>query len=427
MFKIKATIYPSKCSGKIKIPPSKSITHRAIICASLAEGKSVIKNIAFSDDIKITIDAMKKLGAKIFEFEDYIEITGIKKITEIDDNKIYCKESGSSLRFLLPIFSLTNQEICFTGEKSLLKRPQNVYKNLFNEKAISFIQNENNIIINGSIKSGEFFLDGNVSSQFVTGLLFALSMQNETSTIHINKPFESKSYVNLTLQVMASFGIIANYIDDNTLEIVGGQSYKSCDYTVEGDFSQLAFYGVLGAINNDIECTGVKHNSLQGDKMIIDILKQSGVAIDQTKDGYIFKKSLVKSSRIDLSDCPDLGPILTVLAMFSDKTTTIYNAGRLRLKESDRIKCVEDELVKFGANITTTDDEIIVTGKNNYNATTELSSHNDHRIVMSLAVLGTCCGEKIIINNAQSVNKSYPNFFEDLKKIGVKLDISTHY
>ncbi|MEG2429715.1 MAG: 3-phosphoshikimate 1-carboxyvinyltransferase, partial [Oscillospiraceae bacterium] len=258
-------------------------------------------------------------------------------------------------------------------------------------------------------------------------LLFALSMQKENSTIHINKPFESKSYVNLTLQAMSDFGVFANYIDDNTIEIVGGQSYKSCDYTVEGDFSQLAFYAVLGAINNDIQCSGVKHNTLQGDKAIINILKQSGINIDETKDGYIFHKSEIKSSCIDLSDCPDLGPILTILALFSDKTTQIINAGRLRLKESDRIKCVEDELKKFGANIITTEDKIIIDGKNSYKSTQELFAHNDHRIAMSLAILGTCCTKKIVINNAESVNKSYPNFFEDLKKIGIKLDIITSY
>lgn len=420
---MRAIIYPSVCKNQVNIPPSKSISHRAIICACLSNGKSIIRNIAFSDDIKVTIEGMRKLGAIIKQYEDYLEIEGIGEINKINDTIINCKESGSTLRFFIPIFSLTNQEISFKGEGRLMKRPQTIYKDIFIKDNLEFNQYDDEIIIKGSIKSGEYTLDGNVSSQFITGLMFALSMLKKDSIIKINPPFESKSYVNLTIQTMKAFGIDICFANENTLKIKGSQKYKACDYTVEGDYSQLAFFGVLGAINNDISCIGVNHNSLQGDKVIIDILKKSGVNIELIEKGYLIKKSNINATNIDLSDCPDLGPILTILAMYANGTTKIYNAQRLRLKESDRIDAMETELKKLSCDIKSIKDEIIITGKKDYYALSNVYAHNDHRIAMSLAVAGTCLKSSITIENAECVNKSYPNFFDDLKKLGISVEL----
>lgn len=414
---MQAIIYPSKCSGSITIPPSKSVSHRAIICACLANGISIIENIIYSEDVIVTINAMKKLGAKIISNENSLEITGISEINDISDNTVFCNESGSSLRFLMPIFSLTGKKISFTGEKSLMKRPQSIYKSILP----NFSQSEDYISIEGALQEGNYSLDGNVSSQFITGLIFALCMKKKQSTIYINSPFESKSYVDLTIQTMADFGVNITYIDENTIEIMGGQKFKPRNYSVEGDYSQLGFFAVLGAINNDLKCVGIRHNSVQGDRVIVDILEKSGVVVEKIEDGFIFKKSDIVGTEIDLKDCPDLGPILMILAMFAKGKTRIYNAGRLRIKESDRIESMENELKKLGVDITSKNDEIIINGKNKYTINCEIETHNDHRIVMSLAIAGTLVESNLIINNIECVKKSYPNFFEDIYKMGINV------
>jgi len=418
---MKATIFPSTCKGSIKIPPSKSMAHRSIICASLANGKSVISNVAYSDDIKVTIEGMKNLGANITCFEDSIEIVGIKNFQHLKNSTIFCKESGSTLRFFIPIFSLCNQVLTFTGENRLLKRPQRIYEDIFKSQNISYIQDDNKIEIGGSLKSGHYELDGNVSSQFISGLLFALPLLKEDSTIHIKEPYESRSYVDLTLQMLELFGIQATYKDTNTLYIKGGQSYKPNNYTIEGDFSQAGFYCVLACINNDLTLTGLNPNSKQGDKQIIDIIKDFGINVIENKDGYTICKGVLTPKGIDLQNCPDLGPILCVLMALTSGKSQIYNALRLRYKESDRIKAMDDELKKCGVDIHSTQAEIMVNGNPPYTCTDELNGHKDHRIVMSLAILATILKQPVTINDAQYINKSYPSFFDDLKTIGIEV------
>ena len=271
---MKIKIYPSKCSGEIKIPSSKSMGHRAIICASLANGKSIISNLDYSDDILATIDGMRKLGANIQCEKDRLIIEGIENFDSLKDKIIDCNESGSTLRFFIPIFSLTGDKISFTGRNRLLKRPQKIYEEIFKEQNLYYFQDEDKIEIKGKLKAKEYFIDGNISSQFISGLLFTLPLLEENSIININPPFESASYIDLTMEVLKEFGITINKVTPLRFEIQGGQKYIAKDYKVEGDFSQLAFFAVLGALNNDLKCIGVKHNSKQGDKAIIDILKE---------------------------------------------------------------------------------------------------------------------------------------------------------
>ena len=419
---MKIKIYPSKCSGEIKIPSSKSMGHRAIICASLANGKSIISNLDYSDDILATIDGMKKLGANIQCEKDKLIIEGIKNFDDLKDNIIDCNESGSTLRFFIPIFSLTGEKISFAGKNRLLKRPQKIYEKIFKEQNLYYFQDEDKIEIEGKIKAKEYFIDGNISSQFISGLLFTLPLLEESSIININPPFESASYIDLTMEVLKEFGITINKVTPLRLEIQGGQKYRAKDYKVEGDFSQLAFFAVLGALNNDLKCIGVKHNSKQGDKSIIDILKKSGVKIEEIEEGYLIHKGKIKDCEIDLGDCPDLGPILNVLAMYGEGEFKIFNAGRLRLKESDRISAMEEELKKLGVEIETTEDEIKILGKKNYLGNIEVFGHKDHRIVMSLAIAGTMLEKPIIIDGAEAVEKSYPKFFQDLESLNIKVE-----
>lgn len=419
---MKIKIYPSKCSGEIKIPSSKSMGHRAIICASLANGKSIISNLDYSDDILATIDGMKKLGANIQCEKDRLIIEGIKSFDNLKDNIIDCNESGSTLRFFIPIFSLTGEKISFTGRNRLLKRPQKIYEEIFKEQNLYYFQDEDKIEIEGKIKAKEYFIDGNISSQFISGLLFTLPLLEENSIININPPFESASYIDLTMEVLKEFGITINKVTPLRFEIQGGQKYIAKDYKVEGDFSQLAFFAVLGALNNNLKCIGVNFNSKQGDKAIIDILKKSGVKIEEIEEGYLIHKGKIKDCEIDLGDCPDLGPILNVLAMYGEGEFKIFNAGRLRLKESDRISVMEEELKKLGVEIETTEDEIKILGKKNYLGNIEVFGHKDHRIVMSLAIAGTMLEKPIIIDGAEAVEKSYPKFFQDLESLNIKIE-----
>lgn len=424
-----AVISPGKCGGEVKIPPSKSMAHRAIICAALASGTSRIGNIAYSEDIKATIGCMEKLGAEIKQAADTLEIAGVGSLAALQRNVssgtvVDCNESGSTLRFLIPVFALTDTHCIFTGQGRLMQRPQTVYEEIFAEQKKKFQISEDKIETFESLSAGVFQVRGDISSQFISGLLFTLPLLPDNSIIKIMPPFESRSYVNLTLDLLRQFGIETVWLNDNALMIKGGQTYTACDYTVEGDFSQLAFWGVLAAVNNDLTITGVNPASRQGDSVIIDILKSFGAEVTNISDGYKISRRDLTGCEIDLENCPDLGPVLTVLAALADGTTVIKNAGRLRIKESDRILAMETELKKAGVDISSTTDTITIKGGVTKTAPGGYTffGHNDHRIVMSMAVLSTVLGQPSVIENANAINKSYPNFFEDLQQAGIAVD-----
>lgn len=417
---MKAKIVPSACRGSVKIPPSKSMAHRAIICASLANGKSILSNIDYSVDIKTTIECMKKLGAEINCQKDQVIIQGIKDFDHLKDSHIECNESGSTLRFLIPIFSLTQQKITFTGKNRLLKRPQKIYEEIFQDANLYFKQDEEKIVIEGSLPAKAYTLDGNVSSQFISGLLFTLPLLKDDSTIHINPPFESRSYIDLTIQMMNKFNIHIEWIDELTLFIKGNQQYQPKDVTIEGDYSQFAFFGVLGAINSKLNILGMDPSSLQGDKQIVDILKDFNAKIEEHEHDYIVSPSPLKGNVIDLKNCPDLGPILCILAMFSKGDTRIINASRLRLKESDRIEAMVSECGKMGCIIKTSEDEMIIHGGYRKDRVS-LYGWKDHRIVMACAIALTMIGGEI--EGCEAISKSYPSFFDDLRSVGIEVSL----
>lgn len=422
-------ITPSYLKGSINIPPSKSLSHRAIICAALANGISRIENIIFSEDILATLDGMKVLGMEIIEINtneetnrSNITIKGkasIKKIKKIID----CRESGSTLRFLIPIACLTGEEFTFTGKGKLVERPLTSYYKIFNTQGIKF-SNDNGklpLCIEGMLKPGKFELEGNVSSQFITGLMFALPLLTGDSIIEITTELESKGYIDLTLDILHRFSIDIRNDEYNRFYVPGNQQYTSTDYKVEGDFSQAAFWLVASTLNGEIALEDLNRESLQGDKEILNIAMKMGANIQYEGDLIKTISSQTRGTVIDASQCPDLVPILAVFGALSEGKTRIVNAQRVRIKESDRLKAIASELNKIGANITETEDGLNITGVDTLNGGI-VDSWNDHRIAMALAIASTRCKEPLIINNSSAVNKSYPEFWSDFVKLGGVID-----
>lgn len=414
---MRVKIHPSQCYGSVQIPPSKSMAHRAIICASLSNGTSHIKNISYSKDILATIECMRILGAKIEKQDDSLIITGIKHFPQEIPCALPCEESGSTLRFLIPIFSLCNQRIYFEGKGRLLQRPQTIYQQLFHEQGLFFHQTEKQICIQGALQPNTYMIDGSISSQFISGLLFTLPLLQKDSIIKIIPPFVSKSYVDLTIDILKAFHIKINFMDPFTIHIPGHQTYQACDYTVEADYSQFAFYAVLATIQGELTLTGVTHHSLQGDQQILSILSSYGAIIHPIENGYHIKKGNLQARTIDIENCPDLGPILSVLGAYAEGTTTLLHANRLRIKESDRIQAMEDELHKFHIQTSSDEDSFSIIGASNLQCDEMLVGHNDHRIVMAMTIAALCSQTPCIIDGAQAITKSYPNFFEDILQI----------
>ena len=416
-------IIPSKLKGSVKIPPSKSMAHRAIICAALSDGICRIDNIDYSDDIIATINAMNSLGATIEKYDDYIEVVGIyKNINKIKRNRIIdCNESGSTLRFLVPISLLFKGSNKFIGKGNLGKRPLTTYYNIFNDQGIKYSYEENNLnlVVDGELKPGVFEVEGNISSQFITGLLFALPLLNGDSKIIITKEMESKGYIDLTLKAISDFGI--EIINNNYSEFIikGNQKYNARNYRVEGDYSQAAFFLCADGLGNNVLCRDLDLNSLQGDKEIIDILERMNVVFNANEIGLSGEvNGELISTVIDGSQCPDIIPVLSAVSALSKGTTEIINAGRLRIKECDRLSAITSELKKLGAQIIEKEDGLVITGVEKLQGGVEVWSHKDHRIAMTLAIASTMCKKPIIIKDYECVAKSYPSFFEDFKALG---------
>lgn len=406
-------IKPSTLKGTVTPPPSKSLSHRAIICASLCSDNeaSRIDNVILSDDINATIAGMRQLGAEIEinENENKTYCLNIKGSRGIVENaEIDCKESGSTLRFLIPIGLMLADRCKFSGRGKLVERPLDIFYKLFDEKGIKY-ENSNGklpLIVSGKLKGGQYNLSGKISSQFISGLLFALPLINNDSVISITDNMESVGYVDLTLQMLKKFNIEINNTDYREYKIQGNQKYKASSYSVEADYSQAAFYLTAKALGNDVVCLDLNEDSLQGDREIINIIHR-------------FKNSGSDEIVIDASQIPDLVPILAVLGSLQNgKTTRIVNAQRLRIKESDRLKAIVTEMNKIGAEIDELEDGLLIKGRSILRGNATVNSWNDHRIAMSLAIAATKCSNEIILDDYQAVNKSYPDFWNDYISLG---------
>ena len=418
------TIQPDRnIDGVIMAPPSKSMAHRAVLCAALAEGTSHIRNLEFSKDIAATLAAAGQLCARVTTGGNDAVVEGLGHFLPVEA-PVDCCESGSTLRFLIPLASLTGQEMTFVGRGRLMERPQSVYEALYREQGLRFVQSPSGLTVEGALSSGDYTLAGNVSSQFISGLLFALPLLGGTSTLHLLPPVESRSYIDMTRSVQAAFGVTSRWVDETTLEIPGGQAYRPCDYTVEGDYSQAAFPAVLGAVTGGVTLTGLAEPTLQGDAAILDILRRCGADFSRTEQGIVFRKAPLHGTDIDLADCPDLGPVLMVLGLFCEGQTVIRNAERLRIKESDRIEAMETELRKCGGVLSSAGGTITIEGCAGALHAPDgvLSGHNDHRVVMSLSVLALAAGLRLPIDGAEAVTKSWPNFFTAIKPLGAEVE-----
>jgi len=413
---------PSAVGGVIAAPPSKSMAHRAALCAALAKGRSLISNLEYSKDISATLAAARQLCAEVGEGKTSAEISGLGRFKPVAA-PIDCCESGSTLRFLIPLASLTGQRVSFIGRGRLMERPQSVYAKLFSERGLLFEQSAEGITIEGALSGGAYRLAGDISSQFISGLLFALPLAEKDSVLELIPPIESRSYIDMTRAVQRRFGVKSEWLSENSLKIAGGQSYSPCDYTVEGDYSQGAFAAVLGAVRGNISVSGLAADTLQGDAAVLDILARCGATFERRGDTVSFKKAPLRGTKIDLADCPDLGPVLMVLGLFCEGETEIYNAERLRLKESDRIAAMESEIRAAGGLIESSGGTVKIkySADRLHKSAAPLSSHNDHRVAMSLAVLASAAGLALEIDGAESVEKSWPSFWREIPRLGAEV------
>lgn len=395
---MKVEICPAKADGSISAPPSKSMAHRALIAASLADGKSVLRGISSSQDMLATMDCLTALGAEFCREGDLVRVRGIGKKPRNSD-KLACRESGSTLRFLIPLCLLTGETYTLEGAPRLMERPLSVYEDLCKEKGFRFERKSEGLIVQGKLEAGEYAVPGDISSQFITGLLFALSLLDGDSFLRVTGEWESASYIDMTLSAMAEFGVEIRRERDGFF-IRGGQTYTPREYAVEGDYSNAAFLEALGALGGSVTVLGLNENSLQGDRVYREH----------------FKALSAGTPEIDLSDCPDLAPVLfAVAAYFHGARFT--GTRRLAIKESDRGAAMAEELAKCGVTLDLGENEITVPKATLFPPKEVISGHNDHRIVMAMSVLLSRLGGKI--DGAQAVTKSYPGFFEDLRRLGI--------
>ncbi|MGM9969685.1 MAG: 3-phosphoshikimate 1-carboxyvinyltransferase [Anaeroplasma sp.] len=417
---MKVIIKPTKLHGDVIIPPSKSLSHRAIIAAALADGKSIISNVLYSKDIIATINAMRACGAKITEYSNYLEIVGSKVIRA--NNMIDANESGSTIRFMIPIALVDDSPITFIGHNHLVNRPLDAYFEIFEAQNIDYERGESYLplTVKSGLKPGVFNIRGDISSQFITGLLYALPLLNGDSIINITTDLESKGYVDLTIDMLNRFGIEIINNDYKSFNVRGNQHYKACDYTIEGDYSQSAFFLVADCLGADINLLAMNIDSHQGDKKILADLNDFGANSSFTNDTLKVVNYDLKPAIIDFSQSPDLGPALTVLASLIEGKSEFINAARLRIKECDRITCMREELVKLGANIIEKEDGMVINGVKELTGGI-VDSHNDHRVAMSLAMASLRATSDITIMNAECVSKSYPHFWNVFESLGGKI------
>lgn len=399
---MKVKILPSKTSGEVSAPPSKSFAHRYLIGSVLSCGKCVIKNIADSDDISATLSCIEQLGGSVTK--DGNTVTVIPTNEKQIENAVFdCKESGSTLRFFIPVVLATGAKNCtFLGSERLLARGIKEYEKLFENSDVKIKSDKKAIEVNGKLTTGNYEISGEVSSQYTTGMLFALSGLSGKSTLKITGNAESRAYVDMTIKVLKDFGADIAEPEKNFFEINGKGRLSPGEFTVEGDWSNAAFLIALSRLLGTISVSGLNENSVQGDRF-------SSVAFDAL-DGA--------NAEIDLKDCPDLAPILFAYAAYKNGGRFI-NTRRLRVKESDRANVMAEELKKFGANVKVYENSVEIEKTQLKLPIVPLCGHNDHRIVMALSVLAAVFGAEI--DGAEAVNKSYPDFFRVIKKAGVNV------
>ena len=400
---MRVKIEKSRAVGRVVPPASKSMAHRLLIAAALAEGRTKVVDINPCEDVLATVDCLSELGVSALIYGNIAEICGGGVKSAMPKRALDCRESGSTLRFMLPLALLSGNEATFIGAPRLMERPMSVYEDICRERGLLFERSSEKITVRGPLRAGDYSLPGDISSQFITGLLFALSMLDGDSRIKITTKPESLSYIELTRSAMAEFGVEVIWEDERTLYIKGGQKYLSPgDVFVERDYSGAAFTDAFNLLGGDVKVEGLNDGSLQGDR----VYKKHYEAL------------LAGTPTIDVTDCPDLGPILFTLAAALSGGIFV-GTKRLKIKESDRGAAMAEELSKFGAHISVGENTVVVEAAPLHTPKERLNSHSDHRIAMSLAVLSSVFGGEI--DGAEAVAKSYPDFFEQIEKLGIKI------
>ncbi len=391
------TIKKSKAMGSVTAPPSKSVAHRALICGALS-AKSEINNIEYSNDILATLDCLKALGASVVKVESCVTVGGLN-VLGCNSAKLDCRESGSTLRFIIPLCMLSGANITLMGSERLFERDLSIYEEIAHKNDIAFKKDKSSLTVCGKLKSGNYKIAGDISSQFISGLLFALPLLSGDSTLEITGNYESEPYVDLTIKELNDFGVKIEKCD-RIYKIKGGQSYKACNKSVEGDYSNAAFLDAFNMLGGCVEVFGLNADSLQGDKVYLEMFK----ALKQGE------------RRFDLSNCPDLAPVMFALAsVFGGAHFT--GTRRLKIKESDRAAAMAAELAKFCVALDVCENSVTVHGGILKTPSKTLCGHNDHRIVMALSLLCSVTGGKI--EGAEAVAKSFPDYFEKIKSLKV--------
>lgn len=398
---MRVTITPGKAQGEILAPPSKSMAHRMLMGAGLADGTSVVDNIDLSEDIKATLGILEALGGQYTIENRKVIMKGVGGAKLRTQQVLDSKESGSTLRFFIPLV-LTGGKACeFTGAKRLFERPLGIYEDICKEQGILFDKGETGLKVDGQLKAAHYKVPGNISSQFITGLLYALPLLEEDSVLEVLPPIESKAYIDMTMEALETFGIEIRQ-EENTFYIAGNQTYQAKNVTVEGDYSNAAFLDAFNLIGGNVNVKGLRDDSLQGDqiyKKYYEVLKEENPVMD-------------------IAECPDLGPILIGMAA-SLHGAKFTGTKRLQIKESDRGAVMAEELVKFGIKVDVMENEIIVYPGTLQKPEEILNSHNDHRIAMTMATLCTITGGTI--DGAESVRKSFPNYYEVIETLGIQV------
>ena len=408
------TIIPAKLAGTVTPPPSKSQAHRALIAAALADGESVISNVAFSQDIEATLNCLDDLGAQFVRDGSTVTIHGMgantmSPLRRLAYPHLDCGESGSTLRFLIPIALAVRGGGIFSGRGRLMERPQKPYFDLFDEKGIYHELKDGVLTVTGTLTPGGYRLPGDVSSQFITGLLYALPLRDGDSEIVLTSPLESRGYVDMTLDVVKQSGIAVEERPGGWF-IPGGQRYQPRDFAIEADWSQAGFWYAANFLGNPVETAGVNPDSIQGDRAIAD---------------HFVKLAWPGDVDIDVSGCPDLVPPLAAMAALrAGQTTRLINAARLRIKESDRLASVTQVLNALGADVAEGPDSLTIQGKEILSGGVTVDAFNDHRIAMMAAIVATRCERSVTVAGAQCVAKSYPDFWEEYEALGGKIQRS---
>lgn len=394
-------IRPGRACGTVSAPPSKSYAHRLMLCAALTEGKSTVGGIAESQDMLATLDCISALGIPYTRTGDAVTFDG--GLRGFPDGTVFpCRESGSTLRFFLPVALAKQGSAVFTGAKRLIERGVSVYETLFADKGITLEKDAESIRVCGKLPAGEYTIDGGISSQFVTGLLYALPLLDGDSTLRVLPPVESRPYIDITLDALRRFGVCVEEREENCFYIQGNQRYVNSNVTAEGDWSNAAALLAFNLAGGDVCVTGLNENSVQGDRVCVEALE----------------KLKAPGAGIDLSDCPDLGPVLFAAAAVCGGAH-FTGTRRLRIKESDRASAMAEELRKFGIDAEVGENDVRILPGTPHTPSEILSSHNDHRIVMALSLLCSVTGGEIALSEA--VGKSWPDFFEVLSALGLEI------